>query len=73
MENADILFLYSLLSKVGNIPRDEKVVIKITYVAELKCEVGEMTKRFLLPTAVAPRYLPPPNDQQCIPSYLCEL
>ena len=33
--------------------------IKITYVAELKSEVSEMKKRFLLPTVVAPRYSPP--------------
>ena len=38
--------------------------IKITYVAELKSELDEMKKRFLLPTVVAPRYTPPPNWKQ---------
>uniref|UniRef100_A0A7S4NVN2 von Willebrand factor A domain-containing protein 5A n=1 Tax=Paramoeba aestuarina TaxID=180227 RepID=A0A7S4NVN2_9EUKA len=45
--------------KVGNLLPGEKVKIKITYVAEMKSEVSDLKKRFLLPTTVAPRYTPP--------------
>jgi von Willebrand factor A domain-containing protein 5 len=48
---------------VGNIPSGERVKIKITYVAEMKSEVSDLKKRFLLPTVVAPRYTPPHNWQ----------
>ena len=47
--------------KVGNIPPGERVKIKITYVAEMKSELTDLKKRFLLPTVIAPRYSPPSN------------
>jgi len=49
--------------KVGNIPPGQQVKIKITYVAEMKSELSDLKKRFLLPSVVAPRYTPPPNWQ----------
>ena len=42
---------------MGNIPPLTRVNIWITYITELKIEADEST-RFLLPTAVAPRYSP---------------
>ena len=45
--------------KVGNIPPGESVKIKITYVAEMKSELTDLKKRFILPTVIAPRYSPP--------------
>ena len=42
---------------MGNIPPFTRVNIWITYITELKIEADEST-RFLLPTAVAPRYSP---------------
>ena len=43
--------------KVGNIPPRSRVNIRITYVADLKVE-ADGAIRFVLPTAVAPRYSP---------------
>ena len=45
--------------KIGNLLPGEKVKIKITYVAEMKSELTDLKKRFLLPTTIAPRYTPP--------------
>ena len=45
--------------KIGNLLPGESVKIRITYVAEMKSEVSDLKKRFLLPTTIAPRYTPP--------------
>ncbi|PKC04699.1 hypothetical protein RhiirA5_401309 [Rhizophagus irregularis] len=41
---------------VGNITSGQTVVIKITYVTELKHDSGSEKIRFILPTNIAPRY-----------------
>jgi len=41
-------------TKLGNIPKGEKVLVEITYVGELKHEGNGI--RFTIPTKVAPRY-----------------
>ncbi|CAG8480689.1 14274_t:CDS:2 [Acaulospora colombiana] len=48
--------------KVGNITHKQKVVIKITYVTELKHDSETEKIRFELPTHIAPRYQPPDSS-----------
>ncbi len=41
---------------LGNIPAGEKILVKITYVGELKHDMGADGIRFTLPTKISPRY-----------------
>ncbi|CAG8710555.1 8161_t:CDS:2, partial [Acaulospora morrowiae] len=51
---------------LGNIASDQTVVIKITYVTELKHDADSEQIRFVLPTAIAPRYGSPWGDNTSI-------
>ena len=48
---------------IGNITQNQIVKIRITYVTELKQDADSDQVRFVLPTAVAPRYGKPQKDQ----------
>ena len=41
---------------LGNIPVGEKVLVEVTYIGELKHDMGANGIRFTLPTAISPRY-----------------
>lgn len=41
---------------LGNIPAGEKILVEITYVGELKHDMGADGIRFTLPTKISPRY-----------------
>ena len=41
---------------LGNIPAGETIVIKVTYIGELKHDVGAQCTKFTIPTSIAPRY-----------------
>ncbi len=41
---------------LGNIPAGEKILVKITYIGELKHDMGADGIRFTLPTKISPRY-----------------
>ena len=43
-------------TRIGNIPTNEKVVVEITYLGELKHDAEKDAHRFTIPTAIAPRY-----------------
>ena len=43
-------------TKIGNIPAGETINIVVTYVGELKHDVGAESIRFTIPTNIAPRY-----------------
>ena len=43
-------------TKIGNIPAGETIKIVITYIGELKYDVGAESIRFTIPTNIAPRY-----------------
>jgi Vault protein inter-alpha-trypsin domain/von Willebrand factor type A domain len=43
-------------TRVGNVPADEKVIIEITYLGELKHDAETDGVRFTIPTVIAPRY-----------------
>ena len=47
-------------TKLGNIPAGESVIVKITYIGELKHHETEGI-RFTIPTKIAPRYGPGPD------------
>ncbi|CAG8464146.1 8480_t:CDS:2 [Acaulospora morrowiae] len=51
---------------VGNIASGQTVVIKITYITELKHDADSEQIRFVLPTAIAPRYGSPHGDNTSI-------
>lgn len=44
------------MTSLGNIPPGEKLVVKTTYVGELKHDVGADGIRFTFPTKISPRY-----------------
>ncbi|KAL9636085.1 MAG: hypothetical protein Q9164_003048 [Protoblastenia rupestris] len=44
------------MTTLGNIPAGEKLTVNITYVGELKQDMGMGGIRFTLPTAISPRY-----------------
>ena len=41
---------------LGNIPAGETIVVQITYIGELKYDVGSQCTKFTIPTSIAPRY-----------------
>lgn len=41
---------------LGNIPAGEKILVEITYIAELKNDMGANGTRFTLPNSISPRY-----------------
>lgn len=41
---------------LGNIPAGETIVVHITYIGELKHDVGSQCTKFTIPTSIAPRY-----------------
>lgn len=41
---------------VGNVARDEKIIVNITYLGELKHDAETDGSRFTIPTIIAPRY-----------------
>lgn len=43
-------------TRVGNVPADEKVIVEITYIGELKHDAETDGVRFTIPTVIAPRY-----------------
>ena len=43
-------------ASIGNLPPGKEVLLKITYVTELKVDAGAL--RFVIPTTVSPRYAP---------------
>ena len=43
---------------MGNIPAGEKVVVKLTYIGELRHDIGANGFRFTLPTKISPRFSP---------------
>lgn len=43
-------------TKIGNIPPGETIIITVTYIGELKHDVGTESVRFTIPTEIAPRY-----------------
>ncbi len=43
-------------ASIGNLPAGKEVLVKVTYVAELAVDNGQL--QFVLPTTVAPRYAP---------------
>jgi len=54
-EKEDVFYV-----SLGNIPPWTRVTLTITYVVELECVSSSSSSiRFVLPTAVAPRYIPP--------------
>lgn len=46
----------NMKAKIGNLAEGTEAIIRLTYVAEMKVESGEI--RFYLPTTIAPRYVP---------------
>lgn len=49
-------------TKIGNVLAGETILITVTYIGELKHDVGAESIRFTIPTSIAPRYgntLPP--------------
>lgn len=44
------------MTSLGNIPAGDKLLVKITYIGELKHDVGADGLRFTLPTEISPRY-----------------
>lgn len=43
-------------TKIGNVPAGESLLITVTYIGELKHDVGAESIRFTIPTSIAPRY-----------------
>ena len=43
-------------TKIGNVPAGESILITVTYIGELKHDVGAESIRFTIPTSIAPRY-----------------
>ena len=41
---------------LGNIPAGETINIQVTYVGELKYDVGTQCTKFTIPKSIAPRY-----------------
>ena len=44
------------ITSLGNVPAGEKIVVQITYIGELKHDMGADGIRFTLPTYISPRY-----------------
>lgn len=44
------------MTSLGNIPAGEKLLVTVTYVGELKHDVGANGIRFTIPTSISPRY-----------------
>lgn len=44
------------ITSLGNIPAGEKLLVSLTYIEELKHDVGADGLRFTLPTKISPRY-----------------
>ena len=43
-------------TRIGNVPADDKVIVEITYLGELKTDGQTDGVRFIIPTAIAPRF-----------------
>jgi Vault protein inter-alpha-trypsin domain/von Willebrand factor type A domain len=54
-------------TRVGNVPADEKVLVEITYLGELKNDAETDGIRFTIPTAIAPRYGTTSDDSVGLP------
>ncbi|KAJ3278701.1 hypothetical protein HK104_002099 [Borealophlyctis nickersoniae] len=49
-------------TSVGNIPPEKTVLIKLTYVSEIKDDAEPDQIRLVIPTSIAPRYSPTPQQ-----------
>ena len=43
-------------TRLGNVPSGEALIVTVTYIGELKHDVGAASIRFTIPTNIAPRY-----------------
>lgn len=49
-------------TSIGNIPANEKILVEIVYLGELKHDAETDGSRFTIPTVIAPRYGPTSSD-----------
>ncbi|KAJ5994208.1 hypothetical protein N7451_009932 [Penicillium sp. IBT 35674x] len=61
--------------RLGNVPADEKVIVEITFIGELKQDAQLDGVRYTLPNSIAPRYqyvftMPPPEQSPGFPARL---
>lgn len=52
----------TFVTRIGNVPAGSKVIVEIIYIGELKHDAEANGIRFTIPSFIAPRYGPTPND-----------